>query len=145
MDVNLDDDIRSNRARFQSESRSSTSRWVLIITMGVFLGSMAAWSMQRGIDYLFVKITISEWNNQLARDREISQRMLEEHRIKLEEQKLINAEQAAKRQLANEKRQAGLRQAMETCHFWRDQYRKEPNSSNQYHRDQSCNFVNEFR
>jgi hypothetical protein len=145
MDVNLDDDIRSNRARFQSEPKSSASRWVLIITIGVFLGSMAAWGTQRGLDYLFVKIAISEFNKQAARDRQASQRMLEKQRIKLEEQKLINAEKAAKRQLENEKRKAGLRQAMETCNFWRDQYRKEPNSSNQYQRDQSCNFVNEFR
>lgn len=145
MDVNLDDDIRSNRERFQSEPRSSASRWVLIITIGVFLGSMTSWATQRGIDYLFVKIAISELNKQLARDKETSQRMLKEQRIKLEEQKLINAEKTAQRQMENEKKQAGFRQAMETCNFWRDQYRKEPNSSNQYQRDQSCNFVNDFR
>ncbi|WP_438971525.1 hypothetical protein [Methylophaga sp.] len=138
MNINMDDDIRSNRSKFQSEQRTSMSKWVLIITIGVFLGTMASWATQKGIELLMVKIAISEMNKKVARQNEITQK-------RLEEQRRQSAAQAQQRKLENEQKQAGYRQAMETCNYWRDQYRKESSSNNKYQRDQSCNFVSQFR
>jgi len=138
VNIDMDDDIRSNRSKFQSEQRTSMSKWVLIITIGVFLGTMASWATQKGIELLMVKIAISEMNKQAAIQSEITQK-------RLEDQKRKNAVLARERQIENEKKQAGFRQAMETCNYWRDQYRKESTSTNKYQRDQSCSFVSEFR
>lgn len=138
MNINMDDDIRSNRGKFQSEQRTSMSKWVLIITIGVFLGTMASWATQKGIELLMINIALNEMNKRVAIESDITQRRLEEQREK-------STALAKKRTIENEKKQAGFRQAMETCNFWRDQYRKEPTSTNQYQREQSCSFVNQFR
>ncbi len=138
MDVNLDDDIRANRARFQAEPMSSASRWVLIITIGVFLGTMASWVTQRGIDYILVRVALSEWSKQSAMyDERVQKRQ--------EDQNKLNAMITKQKQIENAKRQAGLRQATETCNFWRDAYQKEPSSQNKMYMEQACSLVRDFR
>ncbi len=139
MNINMDDELREIRNRFNTSERGSPlSMWVLIIAIGVFLGATASTLSIRVMDNAIVRYELHKLNQELAAEQE-------KMRIRQEERNKINAVKSKKQRLENEKKQAGYRQAMETCNFWRDQYRKEPSNSNQYQREQSCNFVNEFR
>lgn len=135
MHIKLDDDIRSNRSRFESnQSTHSMSKWILIIAFGLFLGNMAAWSTQRGIDFIMLRITLNELNKQTAIQNQ-----------RLAKQRKINAANAKQRQIENDKKQAGLRQAMETCDFWREQYRNDATTQSRSYMEEACQLVNEFR
>jgi hypothetical protein len=114
------------------------SQWLLVIVLGVFIANMLSWGAQRGIDYLVAKEMLRQASEEIAEMNERTQ-------TRLAEQKRINAIQAEERALERQERQAGLRQAMETCNFWREEYKKDRSSYNKMHRDQSCNFANEFR
>ncbi|MBD3635641.1 MAG: hypothetical protein HUJ23_12150 [Methylophaga sp.] len=140
MYINLDDENRANRSRFTSDAKSTTSssKWILIIAMGVFLGTTASTLSVRVMDNAILKYQLHELNKKLKADQA---RM----RAKQEEQNKINAARLKQQQIENQEKQAGLRQAMETCNFWQEEYKKERTSYNKMHRDQSCNFVNEFR
>lgn len=139
MNINLDDDIRQSRIKpSESNFPISLSQLFFIIVIGVFIANMFSWGAQRGIEYVIAKEMMKQASNELA---EITAR----NKDRAEEQRKINAKIEKQRQLKNEKKQAGYRQAMETCNFWRDQYRSAQTSSNKYQRDQACNFVNEFR
>lgn len=140
MDVKLDDDIRANRARFQTETRQSLSpwSWVLIIAVGVYLGNMATWASQKSVDYLLLRMALIELNKLAAEQNERIQKTLTE-------QSRVNATSVQNRQIENERRRAGLRQATETCDFWRQVYRQQASSQNKIYRDQACALVNQFR
>jgi DNA-binding protein H-NS len=114
------------------------SQLLFVIVLGVFIANMLSWGAQRGIDYLVAKEMLRQATEEMA---EINART----QAKLEEQRRINAVVAKQRETENQKREAGLRQAMETCTYWREQYRKDGSSYNRLQRDQSCNFVSEFR
>ena len=139
MNINLDDDLKQSRIRpIHDNSRPSMSQWLLVIVLGVFIANMLSWGAQRGIDYLVAKEMLRQASEEIAEMNERTQ-------ARLAEQKRINAIQAEERALERQERQAGLRQAMETCNFWREEYKKDRSSYNKMHRDQSCNFANEFR
>jgi hypothetical protein len=138
MNINLDDDLKQSRRRLPEEHRVSMSQLLFVIVLGVFIANMLSWGAQRGIDYLVAKEMLRQATEEMA---EINART----QAKLEEQRRINAVVAKQRETENQKREAGLRQAMETCTYWREQYRKDGSSYNRLQRDQSCNFVSEFR
>lgn len=138
MNINLDDDLKQLRRRLPEESRVSLSQLLFVIVLGVFIANMLSWGAQRGIDYLVAKEILRQATEDMA---EMNART----KAKLEEQRRINANAAKQREIENQKRQAGLRQAMETCTYWREQYLKDRSSYNKLQRDQSCNFVSEFR
>jgi hypothetical protein len=85
-----------------------------------------------------LRIAVNELNKQTAIQSQIN-------KTRLEEQRKINAANAKQRQIVNEKKQAGLRQAMETCNFWQEQYKQNVTSQNRFYRDEACNLVKEFR
>lgn len=64
---------------------------------------------------------------------------------KLKEQNRINTMREQERELENIEREAALKQAMETCNFWREEYKKQSSSYNKMQRDQSCSFARQFR
>lgn len=139
MNINLDDELRQTRSKFQKyDEGAPVTKWVLIIALGVFLGSIASTLAIRAMDNAIIRYELHELNKKLAADQA-------KMKAKQEEQKKLNAARLKQQQIENEKKQAGFRQAMETCNYWRDQYRKEGSSYNQFQRDQACNFVNEFR
>lgn len=138
MNINLDDDLKQSRRRLPEESRVSLSQLLFVIVLGVFIANMLSWGAQRGIDYLVAKEILRQATKEMA---EMNART----KAKLEEQRRINANAAKQREMENQKRQAGLRQAVETCMYWREQYRKDRSSYNKLQRDQSCSFVSEFR
>mgnify|MGYP000512292934 CR=1 FL=1 len=55
------------------------------------------------------------------------------------------AEQQSQRQLVLQQKQAGYRQAKETCDFWNQHLATENNAQNRMHREQACNLMNKFR
>ncbi|MCX4186236.1 hypothetical protein [Methylophaga sp. OBS4] len=139
MNINMDEDIRQAHARIpESKPSISLSQLLFIIVLGVFIANMLSWGTQRGIEFVVAKEMLKRATNELAEFNA-------KNKAKSDETRRLNAAIAKQRQLENEKREAGLRQALETCNFWRDQYRKGSTSQNKFQRDQSCNFVNEFR
>jgi hypothetical protein len=139
MNINLDDDIRHARVRTSANSISvPLSQLFFIIVFGVFIANMLSWGAQRGIDFMVAQQLLKKASEELA-----IQQKLNDARMK--EQRKINAKIVLQRQLENQKKQAGYRQAIETCNFWRDQYRKSQTSSDKYQLDRSCDFVNQFR
>lgn len=138
MNINMDDEIRANRSRFTSDAKNTTSKWILIIAIGVFLGTTASTLSIRVMDNAILKYQLYELNKKLRADQA---RM----KARQDEQNKINAARLKQQQIENDKKQAALRQAMETCNFWREEYKKDRTSYNKMHRDQSCNFANEFR
>lgn len=139
MNINLDDELRQTRAKFQAYDQGApVTKWVLIIALGVLLGSIASTLAIRAMDTAIIRYQLHEMSKKLEADQA-------KMKARRDEQNKINAARLKQQQIENEKKQAGFRQAMETCNYWRDQYRKDASSSNQYQRDQSCSFVNEFR
>jgi len=61
------------------------------------------------------------------------------------EQRKITNEQAQRRQIESNQKQAALRQLKATCDFWPEQLAKEKASQNRLYRDETCNLVNNFR
>jgi hypothetical protein len=57
----------------------------------------------------------------------------------------VSEAQAKQRQIQFQKKRSGLRQASETCNFWRQQLARENTSRNRIHRDEACNLVKDFR
>ena len=101
---------------------------------------MLSWGAQRGIDLVIAKELVRQASNELAK-------VTAKNKARLEEQKRINAKRAEEQRTINEqyqleemKRQAGYKQAMETCTFWQNQYKKEPTSYNKLQRSESCYF-----
>lgn len=138
MNINMDDEVRGHRSRFYSEVKSSGHEWVLVIVAGVYLGTMASTFSIRFVDNAILRYELYELNKQFTAEQA-------KMKVRQQEQNKINAARLKQQQIENEKKRAGFRQAMETCNFWQHQYRKEQTLSNLYLRDQSCDFVNEFR
>jgi len=139
MKINLDDEIRRTHIRApENKSTISPAQLLFIIFLGVFMANMFSWGSQRGIDYLIAKEILKQATQEL-------EKMTAQNKLRVEEQRKINEKQTRQRQLENQKKQAGYRQAMETCDFWKQQYQKQRTSSNKYQRDQACNLVNKFR
>ncbi len=151
MSVTIDDEIKANRERFNTQvnEKSSSFGLVLIIAIGVFLGTTTSTLAIRLMDGAIMRYELNELNKKLAIDQAtLRERLKEQSKInaaRQQQQSKINAARQQQQMIENEKRQAGYRQAMETCNFWRDQYRRAQTNSNKYQRDQACNFVNEFR
>jgi len=138
MNINLDDDARKMRAYTPPNKKTSMFAWLIIISLAVFIGNMSSWGAQKAIDLHIAQQILKKAKEELAIQKQI-------HNARMDEQRRNNAQIAKQRQLEKQKKQAGYRQASETCNFWRDQYRKSKTNSNKYQRDQACNFVNEFR
>jgi hypothetical protein len=138
MNVNMDEDIRAYKLREIEKSKASLSQWLLIISLGVFLGNAASFGLERAILYWELK--------QVALAASIA---MEESTRKLEiqssEQRKIREVEAKQRAIQTQKKQAGLRQAMETCNFWRKQLSTENTVLNRMNKEQACNLVNKFR
>lgn len=140
MNINLDDDLKQSRTRpiNDSPSRPSMSQWFFIIVLGVFIANMLSWGAQNGIEYLVVKEMMRQTTEEISK-------MSAQNKARLERQRELNAIKAEERKLEIQEREAGLRQAMETCNYWREEYSKHRTSYNEMQRDQSCSFANQFR
>ncbi len=138
MNINVDDDIRANHAKFQKSTKRSALKWILIVATGVFIGATASTLSIRAMDIVVLRIQLNELNKEMAADRQREQ-------AKREEERKTNAAIAKQRQIENEKIQAGLRQALETCKYWQDSYRQDPSNQNKIYMDEACDLVAQFR
>jgi preprotein translocase subunit SecF len=138
MNIDMNDGISAYQIRKERETKHSLGLWLIVIVFGVFLGNMGAWGTQKGIEFVILQQTIKEMNKQASIRTQISN-------AKSQEQRKLNAAQAKQRNIELQKKQAGLRQALETCNFWRLQVARENTSANRINRDQSCNLANQFR
>ena len=134
----MDEDMRAYKLRKTEESKASLSQWLLIISLGVFLGNTASFGLERAVLYWELKQVA------LATTAAIEE-STRKRAIQSAEQRKIRAAQAKQRQIQTQQKQAGLRQATETCNFWRQQLTKQNTSQNRMHRDQACNLVSRFR
>lgn len=138
MKINIDEELRMNRARSNADRGAPLTMFVVLASLAVFMGTTASTLAIRAMDNAIARYELNELNKKLAAEQ---LRM----KAKRDEQNKINAARLKQHQLDEQKRQAGLRQAVETCNFWREQYKKENTSYNKLQRQQSCNFVNDFR
>lgn len=138
MKINIDEEMSAYQLRKVESSKPSMGAWLIVIVIGVFLGNMASWSAQRGIDYVLIQQAIKEASKQAAIQSQVTN-------ARLQEQRQLSAAKAKQRNIELQKKQAGLRQASETCNFWRQQVARENTNANRRNREQSCNLVNQFR
>lgn len=139
MKTSMDDEIRAYQLRKAEESRPSLGQWLIIIALGVFLGNLALFGVWKTVEYWEVQQAIKEMNivTQKLSDDAAAQR--EVNKMKMEEQRRLQAIQEKQQQLQIQQRKDRLRQAKETCDFWNQQLAKQNTSQNRMHRDQACN------
>ncbi len=139
MKINIDEDVRAYQLR-KSEEKSDQSglKWFFIIAFGVFVGNSASFGLERAVLYWELSQVVKATSAAMA---ETSRNIA----IKSAEQRKISEAQARQRQIEQDKKRAGYRQAMETCTFWRQQVMNENTSQNRMHRDQACALANQFR
>ena len=132
---NMDEDIRAYQLRkTHQDSKPSMGAWILVIAFGVFLGNMASYGVEKGVQY---------WEfYQLAKALEMETQKMSEKRAV---QQKLNEAQAKQSQIENQNKSAALRQATETCNFWQQQILTENTPENRMHRDQACNLMRQFR
>jgi hypothetical protein len=138
MKASMDDEVLAYQMRKADESKASLTQWLLIISLGVFLGNAASFGLERAVLYWDLKQVA------LATTAAIEE-STRKRAIQSAEQKKIRDAQAKQRQIQTQKKQAGLRQATETCNFWKQQLAKENTSQNRMHREQACKLVSSFR
>ncbi|MFW5451384.1 MAG: hypothetical protein ACKE9I_07275 [Methylophagaceae bacterium] len=138
MKVNMDEEMLAYQLRKNQEEKPSMGQWIIIIALGIFIGNMGSWGSQRAIDNWLLQQAIEDINKQTSIQKQINNE-------RLEKQQKLSAEQAKKRHIDLQKKQAGFRQASETCNFWNQQLAKENTAQNRMNREQACNLVNRFR
>lgn len=134
MEVKMDPDVKAQRGWQSPERRPNLFQWLLIISLGVFIGNIATLSVERAVNYWEVY--------QFAKSLEAE---TEKMKSTMDAQQKIYREQARLREIKNQKKQAALRQAVETCNYWREQLAKSKTAENKMHRDTACDLVGQFR
>jgi hypothetical protein len=145
MKVNMDEEMVAYQLRKAEESRPSGVKWVIVIALGVFLGNAASFGLERAVLYWELKqVALAA----TASMEQMSRNMAETRKIRDQQsaqQRKVMAAQEKQRQIKQQQKQAGYRQATETCDFWNQQLTTENNARNRMNRDQACNLVNQFR
>ena len=134
----MDEEMSAYQLRKVESSKPSMGAWLIVIVIGVFIGNMASWSAQRGIDYVLVQGAIKELNKKAAVQSQINN-------ARLQEQRKLSALKAKQRNIELQKKQAGLRQASETCNFWRQQVRQDNSANNRRNAQEACSLMSQFR
>jgi uncharacterized protein YaiL (DUF2058 family) len=156
MKVNMDEEMVAYQLRKAEESRPSGVKWLLIIALGVFLGNAASFGLERAVLYWELKqvalaatASMELISRNMTETRKIRDQQSAQQRKMMEEQRNIKAAQEKQRQIQRQnqqqQKQAGYRQAKETCDFWVKQLTTENTAFNRMNRDQACNLVNQFR
>lgn len=134
MEVKMDPDAKAQRGWQFQERRPNLFQWLLIISLGVFIGNIATLGVERAVNYWEVY--------QLTKSMEAE---TEKMKSIMDAQQKMHHEQARLRDIENQKKQAALRQAVETCNYWREQLAKSNTAENRMHRDTACDLVGQFR
>lgn len=141
----MDEEMLAYQLRKAEESRPSDIQWLIIIALGVFLGNAASFGLEKAVFYWELQqVTtaatkvMEDTNRQMAINRQLNE-------AKQAEQRKILVEQERQRQIENEKRSAGYRQAKDTCDFWNQHLATENTVQNKMYRDQACSLVSQYR
>lgn len=134
----MDDEILAYQLRKEEKSKPSMTQWLIIIILGVFIGNTASFGLERAVLYWELKQVAMAAT---AAMEESTRNMA----IESAKRRKVSEAQTKQRQIQFQKKKAGLRQASETCNFWRQQLARENTSQNRMHRNEACNLVNKFR
>lgn len=134
MQVKMHADAKAQRKWQPQAKKPNLIQWLLVISFGVFIGNVATIGVERAISYWEIY--------QIAKSIESE---TEKMKLRMDAQGKINREQVRIRDIENQKRQAGLRQAIETCEFWQEQLAKSKLPEHKMHRDNACEMVGHFR
>lgn len=134
MEVKMDADAKAQRSWHPQDKRPNLFQWLLIISLGVFIGNIATLGVERAVTYWEIY--------QVAKAVEAE---TEQMKLRMDAQQLINRERSKLREIEIQNKQAAIRQANETCNFWRDQFAKKQTSENRMHRDDACALYQSLR
>lgn len=134
MEVKMDPDVKAQRGWQSNERKPNLFQWLLIISLGVFIGNIATIGVERAITYWEIY--------QVAKSLEAE---TEKMKLRMDEQGKINRENARIREIENQQKHAALRQALETCKFWQEQLIISNTAEHKAHRDKACELVGKFR
>lgn len=134
MEIKMDRDANAQRRWKSNDNRPNLFQWLLIISLGVFIGNIATMGVERAITYWEIY--------QVAKAMEAETAKM---KLKMYEQGKINRENARIREIENQQKHAALRQALETCKFWQEQLAKSNTAEHKAHRDKACELVGKFR
>jgi hypothetical protein len=145
MKANMDDEILAYQLRKEEKPSHSMTQWLIIIALGVFIGNMATFGVEKAVFYwelkqvgLAASAAMKESNEKMLAQRRIMEANSAERKRAIDEKNKI-------RQIQNEQKQAGLRQATETCNFWRQQVKGENSVKNRRNTEEACALMNRFR
>jgi len=145
MNVDMEEEMIAYQLRKAEESKPSGLKWLLVIALGVFLGNSASFGLERAVLYWELKqvaIAATAAMEQTSRNMAATRKVQEARAM---EQRKMMAAKAKQQKLELQQKQAGYRQAKETCDFWRQHLRTDNTAQNRMYRDQACRLVNQFR
>lgn len=118
--------------------RASYMAWFFVVAMGVFVGNVGLFAVQKAVDYWELQqftqaLSVSTQN--MKAEAEARRKSTE---AKIATQRKQQAELARQRQIVNERNQNAIRITRENCNFWIQQVSKENTSLNRMYRDSAC-------
>ena len=141
----MEDEMIAHQLRRNEKSKPSSLKWVLVIALGVFIGNVMSFGLERAVLYWELKqvaIAATTALEQTSRNMAASRKAQE---ARAAEQRKVVAEKAKQQRIELQQKQAGYRQAKDTCDFWNQHLRTENTEKNKMYRDQACNLMNRFR
>jgi len=141
----MEEEMIAYQLRKSEGSKPSGLKWLLIIALGVFLGNVASFGVERAVLYWELKqvaIAATAAIEQTSRNMAATRKVQE---ARAAEQRKVMAVQAKKRQNELQQKQASYRSAKTTCDFWIQHLRTENTEKNRMYRNQACTLMNKFR
>ncbi len=145
MNIDMDEEMRAYQLRNLIDSRPSLAHWLFIISFGVFLGNVASFGLERAVLYWELKQVSIAATAALEQTNRNFDSARKAQAAKLAEQNKLRLIQDQDRQFKQEQKQAGLRQANETCNFWKQQLQVENTEQNRIYKNEACSMVSRFR
>ncbi len=144
MNIDMDEELREYQTHKIKESRPSLMQWLFIITLGVFLGNIASFGVEKAVLYMELKaVSLAMKESTIKMNKTIERReakLASQRKVQEEnafEQKRTLALQNRQHQIKQEQKQAAFRQANETCNFWKQQVRTENTEQNRLYKEAS--------